>query len=585
MLEYGTDAAYGLKTSEGNLVLDHSLILTGLSPSSTYHFRVSSTDASGNGPTLSGDYSFTTLTTSDVTPPVISNVRVSGITDRVAVISWETDEPANSTVEYGTTAFYGSLIADNPFVFEHQISVSGLNASTTYHFKVGSTDATGNGPAFSGDFSFTTLAEPDRTPPTIINLRVEGITANSAMVLWETDEIANSFVEYGTNASYSQNSADPSLLLLHNIFLQGLHSDTTYHLRVTSTDSSGNTGMGEDLTFKTNATPSPLDTTPPVISGVEVSGITNSRAVIMWNTDELADSEVLYGTSESYGLKVSDRSFTIVHSVLLEGLNASTTYHVMVMSKDIFSNGPASGIDITFTTTAGPDVTAPKILNIMVTNITHTGATISWNTDEPSDSIVEFGNHMSYGHNRWSQSNVIQHTIMLTGLSPDTMYHFRVSSTDPSGNSAAFSTDKRFTTLGSSQSAVSVALLPWLWVGLALIITCLVGAFLAYRRYLSQEERIAGIGGGTLLDSPATANSDISSKMAATGPYLPSTTLDAKGRQEDIETLEMEPTRALIPIRHIRCGRCKVRIPIYAQGEQHIRCPNCGKTGIYRPKL
>jgi ribosomal protein S27E len=37
-------------------------------------------------------------------------------------------------------------------------------------------------------------------------------------------------------------------------------------------------------------------------------------------------------------------------------------------------------------------------------------------------------------------------------------------------------------------------------------------------------------------------------------------------------------------LRHIRCPRCKNRIPIYKEGPQQISCPACGKTGPYTPK-
>lgn len=66
-VDYGqtTDYGAGIQTPE-LLVLSHSLVLTGLLPSTTYHFRVKSIDASGNVG-ISGDYTFTTQ--SEVQPP------------------------------------------------------------------------------------------------------------------------------------------------------------------------------------------------------------------------------------------------------------------------------------------------------------------------------------------------------------------------------------------------------------------------------------------------------------------------------------------------------------------------------------
>ena len=41
------------------------------------------------------------------TKPFISNVSVVNITDTAATITWTTDEPATSLVEYGTTIDFG----------------------------------------------------------------------------------------------------------------------------------------------------------------------------------------------------------------------------------------------------------------------------------------------------------------------------------------------------------------------------------------------------------------------------------------------------------------------------------------------
>jgi PKD repeat protein len=40
-----------------------------------------------------------------------------------------------------------------------------------------------------------------------------------------------------------------------------------------------------------------------------------------------------------------------------------------------------------------------------------------------------------------------------------------------------------------------------------------------------------------------------------------------------------------IPMRHVRCLNCRMRIPLYTDGSGVIYCPNCGKTRIYRPKV
>ncbi|MGR9088590.1 MAG: fibronectin type III domain-containing protein [Gammaproteobacteria bacterium] len=70
---------------------------------------------------------------------------------------------------------------------------------------------------------------------------------------------------------------------------------------------------------------------------------------------------------------------------------------------------------------------------------------ITWITDESSDSVVDFGLTPGYGSNAGSAAQVTAHIVHLTGLVPGAFYHFRVSSTDASGNKAS-SSDLAFTT-------------------------------------------------------------------------------------------------------------------------------------------
>jgi hypothetical protein len=92
-----------------------------------------------------------------------------------------------------------------------------------------------------------------------------------------------------------------------------------------------------------------------------------------------------------------------------------------------------------------PDTTPPVISNVQATNITHNSVTITWTTDEISDSVVYYGLTTSYGNTESDSTDVTSHSIGLTGLSPNTTYHYKVESTDPSDNTAQ-SGDYMFTT-------------------------------------------------------------------------------------------------------------------------------------------
>ncbi len=350
VVEYGTDTNYGSTAVGPELAIWHEVTLTGLSPGTTYHYRVKSTDAAQNTAT-SGDYTFTTSPPPDTTPPVISDVDVFNISDSSATIRWTTtDEASTSVVQYGTSASYGSSRSDDSLTTLHTVSLSGLSPSTEYHYMVISADAAGN-TAYSDDYNFTTPASVDTTAPSISNVGASGISDSSAIITWTTDEASSSVVEYGTDTNYGSTAAGADGVISHSVSLSDLSSSTEYHYRVKSTDAAQNTAYSDDYTFTTSP---PADTTPPVISNVRTSGISDSSATITWTTDEASSSVVEYGTSStSYDSSVTGRDSVTFHSVTLTGLSAGTIYHYRVNSTDAAGN-TAYSIDHTFTSGADP---------------------------------------------------------------------------------------------------------------------------------------------------------------------------------------------------------------------------------------
>lgn len=98
----------------------------------------------------------------DTTPPVISGVASSNVTASKATISWTTDEPADSQVEFGTTTAYGnSTPLDTSLLTNHAQTLRGLVKDTLYHYRVRSRDGAGN-LALSGDFTFRTMGKTRR---------------------------------------------------------------------------------------------------------------------------------------------------------------------------------------------------------------------------------------------------------------------------------------------------------------------------------------------------------------------------------------------------------------------------------------
>ncbi|MBM3150340.1 MAG: redoxin domain-containing protein, partial [Chloroflexi bacterium] len=82
---------------------------------------------------------------SDTTPPILTEVSASKIEETSVTITWATNEPATSQVEYGLSETYGKTSPlDNQMTTSHSVILTGLEPNTLYHFKVKSTDASGN---------------------------------------------------------------------------------------------------------------------------------------------------------------------------------------------------------------------------------------------------------------------------------------------------------------------------------------------------------------------------------------------------------------------------------------------------------
>src|SRR5207247_1053443 len=145
---YGTPVDVGIKTT---------YTVTGLA-AGTYYFAVTAYNSSGVQSGFSNEATLAVTGGADTTPPLITGISVASVTSSSANLTWATTEQAYGQVEYGTTTAYGAASTlDATPVTAHSQGLSGLTASTTYHYRVTSRDAAGN-LAVSGDFNFTTGA-------------------------------------------------------------------------------------------------------------------------------------------------------------------------------------------------------------------------------------------------------------------------------------------------------------------------------------------------------------------------------------------------------------------------------------------
>lgn len=97
----------------------------------------------------------------DLIAPVVSEIQVPEITVNGVTISWRTNEPSTSRVEYGLSTEYGSsLISSAQPITEHNITLTGLIPGSQYYFRIIATDAAGN--TSTADGSFGTLTDQNK---------------------------------------------------------------------------------------------------------------------------------------------------------------------------------------------------------------------------------------------------------------------------------------------------------------------------------------------------------------------------------------------------------------------------------------
>jgi acid phosphatase type 7 len=71
---------------------------------------------------------------------------------------------------------------------------------------------------------------------------------------------------------------------------------------------------------------------------------------------------------------------------------------------------------------------------------TDTSVVVSWQTDEPGDSVVEFGDDAGYGGHATGEANTTLHEVRVEGLAPETRYHYRACTGETCTGDLTFAT-------------------------------------------------------------------------------------------------------------------------------------------------
>jgi hypothetical protein len=304
-------------------------------------------------------------------------------------------------------------------------------------------DAAGN---TATDTLTVTYTPPDTTAPviTITSPTSNDTYAASSTPLTlagtATDNVAVTQVSWANDRGGSGTASGTSSWIVSGIVLQSGSNVLT----VTARDAAGNTAS-DTLTVTYNAPDTVKPTAAITWPTRNASYVTSSSPIDIQGTatDNVAVTQVRWANNKGgNGVASGTTSWDAPGIPLQNGDNVIT-----VTASDAAGNAGTAALTVTYS----PSDTTPPIISAVTARVSATGAIISWTTNEPADSQVDYGRYSAYGESTAPDANLVtEHSQTLSGLTARTGYHFRIRSRDASGNLAA-SQDYTFRT-GSSDT-------------------------------------------------------------------------------------------------------------------------------------
>ncbi len=409
-----------------------------LTKGTTYYYRITAVDNAGAESSLSSVVSLAP-TGKYITPPTVVSGPGATATATSATVTWSTDRSSYSMVEYGKDTGYGMQNSSLQTVTSHSVTLYGLDPGAVYHFRIQSLD-----PADQKDYDDSLAYSTDETfstqpAPGISEVKISDISLSGAIVSWKTTSSSPSTIKYGKTNSYGSELSDSSgsAVTTHTVKLSNLSDSSTYHFKIFGTDTDGNVMQSDDYNFDT--------LTFPKISNVKYEQLNGNNAglKVIWDSNVPTTSTVNYsgpgGQQEVY-----KADLVLSHEIITPHLADNSNYTISVSGRDAYGNETVPESQAYKTAF---DTTPPVISDITTeTSISGFGAEaksqiiVSWNTDEPATSQVEYAKGVSgdaYGMStKEDDSLTTSHVVVVSDLDPSSSYYFRVVSKDASKNEA-----------------------------------------------------------------------------------------------------------------------------------------------------
>jgi chitodextrinase len=299
-----------------------------LAASTTYSYRVSAVDASGNESSQTAPANATTLPGADlVAPSVPTNLQGSAVSGTQVNLTWgaSTDTGGSGLAGYEVFRDSGSTPIGSPGAANY--SDFSVSPATTYLYKVRAYDGAGNRSGFSNQISVTT---PDTVPPSAPGIPTFGnINGGSATATWTAASDPPGVATGVAGYRYSLNGGgtwSPDLGNVLTANLTGLALATPYTMLVQARDVAGNWGPSSSGAFTTSSvytdslafvggtnssSSNPLITgyQPPNVGGLTPATVSGGKTI--WNfvlyTDTYCDE---FGCTYEYSTYLSISGFS-----------------------------------------------------------------------------------------------------------------------------------------------------------------------------------------------------------------------------------------------------------------------------------
>ena len=157
---------------------------------------------------------------------IIGQVQQGSIEYNSIALSWATDSPGTTTINWGTTPALGSLIENGGSTTAHQATISGLNPGSIYWAQVSSSNGTDD--TFSIPLPYATRSESSGSITVYFTQEVDNGYASIENAIALNDAMDDTLVAYINRAAHTidmsmYNFGDPAIAgALNNAYLDGV---------------------------------------------------------------------------------------------------------------------------------------------------------------------------------------------------------------------------------------------------------------------------------------------------------------------------------------------------------------------------